>query len=357
MGNCLGGGNTAPQGGNKSVVVDDKKTTVTTPTGPKQKEVKVVFLGSGETGKSTMFRQIRFLLGQSFSVDEVKACKLAIYENILTATRDGVKAMLKMKLNFTKEESGAHAKEVLEALGEDTILEFENNYKNLYESLIHLWEDPVLAQLMTDRNFYFYDGAQHFCKLENLKRIVPGSDYVPSYEDTLYSRIKTIGVVEVKFEFEETKFTVTDVGGQRTERKKWNSVLENTTGILYVASLAEYDQNCYEDGLTNRMLESIELFDQSINGNLLKNATVILLLNKNDLFLEKIQKKDLATLFPEYTGGCDANNASQFIIDKYRSVNKFAKDRLHIFTTSAVNKDDFIKTFDDVKKILATKAK
>jgi len=186
---------------------------------------------------------------------------------------------------------------------------------------------------------------------------VPGSEYVPSYEDTLYSRIKTIGVVEVKFEFEETKFTVTDVGGQRTERKKWNSVLENTTGILYVASLAEYDQNCYEDGLTNRMLESIELFDQSINGNLLKNATVILLLNKNDLFQEKIQKKDLSTLFPEYNGGADANSATQFIIDKYRGVNKFAKDRLHIFTTSAVNKDDFIKTFDEVKKILATKAK
>lgn len=214
-----------------------------------------------------------------------------------------------------------------------------------------------MMQLLSERAFYFYDGAQHFCKAESLKRIPPSSDYQPTYEDTLYSRIKTIGIVEVKFEFEGTLFTVTDVGGQRAERKKWNQVLENTTAILYVASLSEYDQNCYEDGITNRMLESIELFDQSINGNLLKNATVCLLLNKKDIFQEKIQKKDLSALFQEYKGGNDEKAATEFIIERYRTVNKHSKDRLHIFTTSAVQKENFSNTFDQIKKLLASKAK
>lgn len=72
-----------------------------------KKEVKVVFLGSGETGKSTMFRQIRYILGQQFSSDEVKACREAIFENILLTTREAIKTILKMEKEnpFEKEES------------------------------------------------------------------------------------------------------------------------------------------------------------------------------------------------------------------------------------------------------------
>jgi len=304
-----------------------------------------------------MFRQIRFILGQQFTSDEVRSCRDAIFENILVTTREAVKTVLKLEKSFEKEESGKFASEILETLHEETITEFEKNYKNLYENIIALWKEPIINQLLSERAFYYYDGAQHFCKSDTLSRIPPSSEYSPSYEDTLYSRIKTIGIVEVKFEFEGTQFTVTDVGGQRAERKKWNAVLENTTAILYVASLSEFDQNCYEDGITNRMLESIELFDQSINGNLLKNATVCLLLNKKDLFQEKIKKKDLSILFQDYTGGNDEKAAIEFIITKYKAVNKFSLDRLHIFTTSAVNKDEFSNTFDQIKKLLASKAK
>lgn len=214
-----------------------------------------------------------------------------------------------------------------------------------------------MQQLLKDRTFYYYDGVQHFCNVETLKRISPSLAYLPTDEDTLFTRIKTIGVLEVKFEYQGSLFTIIDVAGQRAERKKWIQVLENATAVLYVASLAEYDQNCYEDGITNRMLESMDLFDQYINDKLLKNATICLLLNKKDIFREKIQKRDLSFLFQEYTQGNDENAAIEFIVEKYRSMNRHSKDRLHIFTTSAVQKDEFSVTFEEVKKILSSTTK
>ena len=38
-----------------------------------------------------------------------------------------------------------------------------------------------------------------------------------------------------------------DVGGQRSERKKWIHCFENVTSVMFVASLSEYDLFLLED--------------------------------------------------------------------------------------------------------------
>ena len=38
-----------------------------------------------------------------------------------------------------------------------------------------------------------------------------------------------------------------DVGGQRSERKKWIHCFENVTGILFVVAISGYDQCLVED--------------------------------------------------------------------------------------------------------------
>lgn len=50
-----------------------------------------------------------------------------------------------------------------------------------------------------------------------------------------------------------------DVGGQRSERKKWIHCFEDVTAVLYCVGISEYDQVLYEDNVTNRILESLKL--------------------------------------------------------------------------------------------------
>ena len=54
--------------------------------------------------------------------------------------------------------------------------------------------------------------------------------------------------------------------------------------------------------LQNRMMESMKLFDSICNNRWFEDTSIILFLNKKDLFAEKIVKSPLTIAFPEYTG-------------------------------------------------------
>src|SRR6266702_4436182 len=71
--------------------------------------------------------------------------------------------------------------------------------------------------------------------------------YMPTDQDILRSRVKTTGITETAFKIGELTYKLFDVGGQRSERKKWIHCFENVTALVFLVSLSEYDQMLYED--------------------------------------------------------------------------------------------------------------
>lgn len=61
------------------------------------------------------------------------------------------------------------------------------------------------------------------------------------------------------------------------------------------------------------MQESLELFDEIVNGNWFKNTTIMLFLNKVDLFKKKIETTDLNVCFSEYDGNHSHHNFKKLI--------------------------------------------
>lgn len=122
-----------------------------------------------------------------------------------------------------------------------------------------------------------------------------------------------------------------DVGGQRCERKKWIHCFEGVTAIIFVTSLSEYNQKCYEDDETNRMKESLLVFDEIVNSKWFVNTPIIFFLNKEDLFKEKIKSHDLKVCFPNYTGGSDPKAAVQYITQKFLEKEKNRENRTRIY--------------------------
>ncbi len=127
-------------------------------------------------------------------------------------------------------------------------------------------------------------------------------DYLPNDQDILRSRARTTGITEITFGVQDVQFRMVDVGGQRSERKKWIHCFQEVTGLIFCVAMSEYDLKLYEDETVNRMHESIMLFDEICNCQWFNDTAVILFLNKSDLFKDKIKTVDLSVCFPDYTG-------------------------------------------------------
>jgi guanine nucleotide-binding protein subunit alpha len=163
------------------------------------------------------------------------------------------------------------------------------------------------------------DSAPYF--FDNVKRIAD-PEYFPVVDDILRARIKTTGIYETRFEMDKLRIHMYDVGGQRSERKKWIHCFENVTVIIFCVALSEYDQVLLEEKSQNRMAESLVLFDSVINSRWFTRTSVVLFLNKIDIFTEKLPHSPLENYFPDYEGGNDVQKAAKYIFWRFSQANR-----------------------------------
>lgn len=71
--------------------------------------------------------------------------------------------------------------------------------------------------------------------------------YVPNDQDLLRSRLRTTGIIETVFDLGQLTYRMFDVGGQRSERKKWIHCFENVNCLLFLVAISGYDQCLVED--------------------------------------------------------------------------------------------------------------
>ena len=82
-------------------------------------------------------------------------------------------------------------------------------------------------------------------------------------------------MVETGFMQNNITYQLFDVGGQRLERRKWLHCFDDIKAVLFVAALSGYDMTLTEDGTTNRMEESLNLFHAICNNKFFDNSLII----------------------------------------------------------------------------------
>jgi len=343
--------------------------------------VKLLLLGAGQSGKSTIVKQMKLihpLMDRSeagFTENERNDAQIAIYINMvesINALLDAVASLniegiAKLMKSSEDEERIQKLGNIINDYGDQTLsLNSINRHKPQISDLQsfipneevqlafkELWKSQTIQQAYSRRNeFQLIDSTEYF--MSSMDRIFK-EDYEPNDQDILRTRVKTTGVVRIEFDFHATKFEMLDVGGQRSERKKWIHCFDNVTCVLFIVSIAEYDQVLEEDRTTNRMYESMELFDEIANNQYFKNTPFIIFFNKHDLFLEKISKKGIKEIFPEYQGSDNSPNDSlDFLIEKYLSLSKTSRKKRHLYThtTTATDTQLINKVFGDVAEII-----
>ncbi|VDK42738.1 unnamed protein product [Anisakis simplex] len=279
--------------------------------------IKLLLLGAGESGKSTILKQMRILHKDGFSQQDLEMIRPVVYSNCIHSMLAILRAMFHLQIEYGDQERVRDSQLVFATVHANK----EELTEELSAAMQRLWMDSGVRECYRRSNEYqIDDSAKYF--LDNLSRL-SAPNYLPSEQDLLRTRVKTTGITEVLFELKGLTFRVIDVGGQRSERKKWIHCFDNVNAIIFISSLSEYDQTLREDNCTNRMQESLKLFDSICNSPWFADIHFILFLNKKDLFAEKIVRSPLTICFPEYKGQQNQSECINYIQWKFEQLNRY----------------------------------
>ena len=341
-------------------------------------EVKILCLGAGDSGKSTFNRQMRFIYSTHKEKDKTSEVeKLRIRQQIHSDMMVGMRALVQLvrrqdcldKLGMQLQPPSEAAADTLEAAQPKKTTPSGPCYDmsaELGSCLQQLWNDPVIRAAWAQRaelwpllgvansiEETFYDSLEAY--FDSCARIMEDT-YVPDQMDMLKCRLMTTGIEETSISVDGTSFRLLDVGGQKSERRKWINFFDNCQVLLFFAPLCDYELQLKEDPSVNRMHDSLALFDQICNSHFFKDSVILLLLNKDDIFRERIRNKDLSVCFPDYTGGKDYDKAGDFIKRKFLAVNKNPKKQIYSNMTTATDTASIKVVFDSLQVLLASKA-
>eukprot|EP00038_Savillea_parva_P000452 m.96220 g.96220 ORF g.96220 m.96220 type:complete len:358 (-) comp10151_c0_seq1:1272-2345(-) len=308
-----------------------------------RRQIKLLLLGTGESGKSTVVKQMKIIHGGGFTATEKNTFRDVVHANIITAMHVLYDGLALFGLSLEKPELAQEAEDFFEALNPTVT----TAPIPLFEKL---WADPSVQAVFARRNqLQLSDGAVHY--MRSLPRFADPK-YLPTDLDMLHARLPTRGVHEYVFGTKWGEFVMIDVGGQKSERRKWISAFTDVAAVIFVVASSDFDQTsgASESG-GNRLREALQLFSHMMRGKQLRDKSVVLFFNKSDLLKEKLEQgRSVKEHFPDYTGPeNDLEATQQWLAEKFRS--QCPSEVYHHYTT-AIDTANIRHVFDDIQDIL-----
>jgi len=332
-------------------------------------QIKILLLGCGEAGKSTFIKQMRIIHSSEeeggWTVEEREQYRREILMNVIQCLQILLEEMTG-SLDASLNNTATRLKELKPDQEKDQAKLWE--YRDNIQAI---WEETAIQETYKRRNeFNLPDCCRYF--LTNISRL-SAPDFIPESKDILQIRVMTTGVIEYNFDMDGKECIMIDVGGQRTERKKWIHCFEDVLLVMFLAAASEYDQVLEEDHTENRMEESLNLFRTILSYHWFKNSAIALFLNKKDLLEEKIQTSHLEDYFPKFKEfktykQQDYDAAMGFIKHMFNQQKKEVEASRHyqdsntdgytrsffVHETMATDTDNIKRVFGDVKVTVFT---
>jgi len=171
-----------------------------------QSKIKLLLLGAGESGKSTIFKQMKVLFGAPLGIDEQKEMTPVVFSNTVSC----MKMLVDFTLNFGYEDLVKEKDSFIFLKRSSDTVEID---EVLGDHIKALWVDPGIQKTWERRSeFQIVESTKYY--FEHIDRI-KAKGYLANQQDILLSRVRTSGIVTERYEIDGSQFEMYDVGGQR----------------------------------------------------------------------------------------------------------------------------------------------
>ncbi|OBZ67096.1 Guanine nucleotide-binding protein alpha-4 subunit [Grifola frondosa] len=263
-------------------------------------------------------RQVEVILSKCLAADSVQPSvpdgqpRNEKVPEVSIRSGSGWKSMARRRrgsqVRYSAQDELADARRILEACRED---------------IVALWTSASVQAHLQKEGVDLEHHSKYY--LDDAARVTTLS-YMPTPEDILRARIRTIGVEEHRLVMETgqlllhrddsrsdivpaaekgAEWVFYDVGGHREQRAAWASYFEDgneiscafghllmcflVNAMIFLCPMAAFDQVLSEDKTVNRLADSLTLWETICKSKSLANTTFILLLNKCDILHTKLK--------------------------------------------------------------------
>lgn len=308
--------------------------------------IKVLLLGTGQSGKSTIIKQMKILNQSGYSKNERIEYIPIVQENLMSSIMKVISLAECLNIQYQNTEI-QDVIELLKTYEQEIYLVTERVLsEEVYVLIQAIWESEETKQMMS-LSPVISPASSEVYFLNEISRI-RAKNYLPKDKDMLLCRVKTCGIYETQFKMDRYHVTMVDVGGQRTERKKWIHCFENIFLVIYFVAINEFDESVQEIPDTNSLTESLTVFQNIISSRWFMKTSFVIFFNKFDIFEDKITKVSFRQYHPDFRGVNDAKSICTYLKTKFTEINK---QRLPIFTyiTQATDTTNIQNVFNVIK--------
>eukprot|EP00475_Leptophrys_vorax_P028412 TRINITY_DN4106_c0_g1_i4.p1 TRINITY_DN4106_c0_g1~~TRINITY_DN4106_c0_g1_i4.p1 ORF type:complete len:665 (-),score=148.18 TRINITY_DN4106_c0_g1_i4:169-2163(-) len=316
------------------------------------KLAQIVLLGAGESGKSTIFRQVNYLFNGK---DLAEKTRLWIHLAIIPHIHALIQENAKLSSQTTGSEEfvlSPRSKEIANYVLKKVSPEKE--MKATDAKLIEdLWSDPAFKLTFEKRtNFCIFDTVSYF--LDNIS-LIASPNYIPTTLDCLRVYVRTTGNSRAEIQAQEVglRFHLWDTGGQRSERRKWKGLANGMSGVIYVISTSQFDETCFEVDGISKLTDALELFEHTMSSLIPQKTPTFVLFNKKDQLQEMYSQGILKNYFPDFKGDTFEDACAYF---KNLFTSKLAagesRQNIWFYFINATDIEDIRIVFGDILKQL-----
>ncbi|KAK8857647.1 hypothetical protein M9Y10_016053 [Tritrichomonas musculus] len=282
-------------------------------------DVKMILLGPSECGKTTLWLHLKMNYLGGFNDEERKEIAHNIKINLITFTKDLVKFIqLKVK-NPPKDFKSIQGLKFTE---DELTLEIGQKINSIWNSsdIKKEYQTNESTEISDNAPFYFDHAA-----------MIARKEYIPSNDDILRSTKCTTKDSQLQFKINNSiKTNLIDVGSTKSETSRWKD-FDDVNCIIYVISLSDFNQFWINGNeKTKRTNESIKLFQDVVNSPSFNHKPIFLILNKTDLFADKLIKypNKFKETYPDFKGDVKNVNACiEHVKTKYTSTLAVDRDK------------------------------
>ncbi|MCJ1228587.1 Guanine nucleotide-binding protein alpha-2 subunit [Toensbergia leucococca] len=123
-----------------------------------KKECKILLLGSGESGKSTIVKQMKIIHQNGYTVDELALYRLTVYKNLIDCAKALIGAMRQFEIEPGNPENNQYGDYLLEyQVDPDPHMPLD---PRAGAAVVSIWKDASIAAVMDHQSeFYLMDSA------------------------------------------------------------------------------------------------------------------------------------------------------------------------------------------------------